>query len=443
MTRPNVRKLPAGDGPAAAGAAAPLTIAVVGAGARFNAYHRKYILKNPQRVRIVAVAEPDPQRRRELAAAHGIGPDRCFESFEQVAARPNLARAVVNTTMDLLHHRSAMALLTAGYDMLLEKPIAPGEQAVRELIGSAVELGRTIMICHGMRYQPFYERVKEVIDEGRIGRIMSVAASEYVAYDHAAGAYVRGKWRNTAVAAPMILAKCCHDLDMIVWLMSGVRPRRVASFGSLMHFRPKQAPPGSALRCADGCEIERSCAYSAVTLNLRRVSPELARDAGPAGQVDDATVAQDLEALRRDSPYGRCVWHCDNDVVDHQTVIIEFENGATATLNMIGNAARATRDIHVIGTEGELQGDLKEGLLHVRRFNPYDLNRTFTQETIDVPHGPDNHGGADELLFADFVALMLGEPTSKARTRIEDSLTGHLLGFAAERARVEGRVVDL
>lgn len=421
----------------------PLTVAIVGAGARFRAYERKYIKHNPQRIRVVAVADPDPERRRVVASDHDLPADHCFESYEQVATRPSLADAVVNTTMDTLHYDSAMALLEAGYDMLLEKPIAPHEWQVRRMIETSLQLKRRVMICHEMRYSPFYSKVKQLVADDQVGRVMSIAASEYVAYDHMAGAFVRGKWRNTQTAAPMIVAKCCHDMDMIVWLMEGIRPLRVASFGSLMHFHAEHAPPGSSDRCANDCEVERNCSYSAISLNLRRVSPELARQAGPIGEVDDATVVQDHEALRGDSPYGRCVWQCDNNVVDHQMVIIEFEGGATCSLNMIGNAARPTRDIHIVGTEGEIQGDLREGKLHLRKFNPYSMDQRFTQQTFDIPLGPDPHGGSDQLLMEDFVAMMLNEPTSKARTRLEDSLLGHQIAFAAERARVEHCIADI
>jgi predicted dehydrogenase len=314
---------------------------------------------------------------------------------------------------------------------------------VRDIIETSKRLGRTVMICHGMRYSPFYEKIKDLIDSGEIGRVMSIAASEYVSYDHMAGAFVRGKWGHTDDACPMISAKCCHDLDVIVWFMTGIRPVRVSSFGSLMHFREENAPPGSGTRCTVDCEIEKDCPYSARTLYLSRVDPKLLEQVGPDGEIDDATVAHNLEALDTYSPYGKCVWRCDNNVVDHQNVIIEFENGATANLNMIGNAARAERDIHIVGTEGELQGELRGGWLKLRKFRPDHFEHRYTEHTFDIPYGPDNHGGNDERLIEDFIACMLGEPTSKARTRVEDSLLGHQVSFAAEESRVEGRVVTL
>ncbi len=420
---------------------AVLSLAVIGAGGRGNTLTREYIQENPQRVRVTAVAEPDPQRRAAFAKTHNIAADHCFASYQELVARPKLADAAINTTMDLLHYDSAMALLNAGYDMLLEKPIAPTERRVRDIIDTARRLGRTIMICHGMRYAPFYLKVKELIDAGRIGRVMTIAASEFVGYDHYAGAYVRGKWRNTDVAMNMLMAKCCHDLDMIVWLMSGIAPRRVSSFGSLMHFRADQAPPGSAARCLVDCRVEPECSYSVKSLYMRQVRAE--REQGNEAKFDDAAVAGTLEELRT-GDYGRCVWQTDNNVVDHQMVLMEFEDGALATLNMSANSARATRDIHIIGTRGEIVGDLNAGELRLRLFNPHDMKQRFTEEVFSMPlQKGRSHGGHDYHMVKDFVALMRGEPTSIGRTRVEDSLLGHCVGFAAEEARLTGRVVEL
>lgn len=418
----------------------PLKLAFVGAGARAHAYAR-CVQARPERAKIVAVADPDPGRREPLADQHHVAAEMRFESYEDIAARPGIADVVVNATMDRVHYSSAMALLKAGWDMLLEKPIAPTEPEVREIIETSRALGRTVMICHEARYAPFYQKIKELIDAERIGKLISLRANENVSFDHMAAAFVRGKWRRTDESNPMILAKCCHDLDLIVWLFSGIAPKRVASFGSLMHFRPENAPPGSSERCMVGCKIEPTCPYSAKTLHLRRISPEAAKAADPTGFIDDATIARDHEALRTDSPYGRCVWHCDNDVVDHQNVIIEFENGATATFNMFTNAPRKTRDIHVVGTLGEIEGDLIRGVVIVRNFRPEVLGQSYTQEEIDT--GENTHAVNDPRLFDDFIAVIKAEPTSKAYTRIEDSLLGHQVAFAAERARLEGRVVEL
>ena len=420
----------------------PLKLAFVGAGARAHAYAR-CVQARPERAKIVAVADPDPGRREPLADQHHVAAEMRFESYEDIAARPGIADVVVNATMDRVHYSSAMALLKAGWDMLLEKPIAPTEPEVREIIETSRALGRTVMICHEARYAPFYQKIKELIDAGAIGKLISLRANENVSFDHMAAAFVRGKWRRTDESNPMILAKCCHDLDLIVWLFSGIAPKRVASFGSLMYFRSENAPVGAGQRCLVDCKIERTCPYSAATLNLRRISPEAAKAADPTGFIDDTAVLQDLQALKTTSPWGRCVWHCDNDVVDHQNVVVEFENSATATFDMFTNAARKARNIHIVGTLGEIQGELHDGVVTLRNFKPEILGRSYSEEKIDTGRAYNMHAVIDPLLLDDFISVIKGEPTGRAHTRIEDSLLGHQVVFASETARLEARVVTL
>jgi predicted dehydrogenase len=346
--------------------------------------------------------------------------------------------------MDQLHYRSTMPLLEAGYDVLVEKSIAQTEQHVRALIDTANLHKRTVMICHVLRYAPFYRKIKAMLDDGVIGSIVALTTNENVSYHHMAVAFIRGQWRKTE-SNPMLLSKCCHDLDMIAWLMTGIEAQRVASFGALTQFKPSNAPPGSALRCLDGCEIESSCPYSAkanyITQGLWGHRAWVA-----LGQIENVTEEQKLESLRTDNPVGRCVWHCDNDVVDHQTVIVEFANGATATHNMFCATARPTRTIHSLGTEGELEGDFEDGLIKLR--TPCrSKTHAYKQEVIDVnitgDEGDSGHGGGDVGLIADFASVIRGNEPSRSVTNIQDSLTGHLIAFAADSAMREHRVVEL
>jgi predicted dehydrogenase len=421
----------------------PATVVGVGAGHRTFEYCR-YALDHPDRMKVVAIAEPDAIRRRRFAEVHGIPSAMQFESYEQLASGPPLAQAVVNGTMDQLHYQSTMPLLAAGYHVLLEKPIAQSEQHVRDLIDSAREHKRVVMICHVLRYAPFYRRIKDLLDEGAIGSIVAMTSNENVSYHHMAVGFIRGRWRKTE-ANPMLLAKCCHDLDIIAWLMTGTTARRVASFGSLMQFKPANAPPGSTRRCLDGCQVEATCAYSAygnyITQGLW----------GPYAwesieHLENPTEEQKIESLRTDNPFGRCVWHCDNDVVDHQSVIIEFANGVTATHNMFCATARPTRTIHIVGTQGELEADMEDGLVKLRTPRRDRLEK-HAEEVIDVNitggEGQGGHGGGDERLVADFASILRGNEPSKSVTNIQDSLTGHLIAFAADTAMREGRVVEL
>jgi len=416
----------------------PITVAVVGAGHRSVAY-AGYALQHPERTKVVAVADPVELRRRDVGDRHAIPEEMRFRFYEDLAAR-RVADAVINGTMDPLHYPSAMPLLKAGYHMLLEKPIARREEEVRELIATARANGCIVMICHVLRYAPFYAKVKELLATGAIGEIVSLHSAENVSYHHMAVGFIRGRWRRRE-ANPMLLAKCCHDLDLLAWYLSGVPAARVSSFGSLKQFRPENAPEGSAERCLDGCRIEAACPYSAranyVTQGLWGFYAW-----EPIEHLMPATEEQKLESLRTDSPFGRCVWHCDNDVVDHQSVIVEFANGVTASHDMFCATSRPSRTLHIIGSKGEIEGDMEAGRLVVRHPNPV-RGGEYTEEVVDLDVRGDGHGGGDSRLIADFVSVLRGEAASRGATRIEDSLTGHLIAFAADRAMNERRVVEV
>lgn len=419
-----------------------ISAVIIGAGHRSLCY-AEYAQHHPDRMRIVAVAEPNPILRKQTADLYNIPPERQFESCADLCAHPPHAQAAINGTMDHLHHATTLQLINAGYHILLEKPIAPNEAEVVDLIRAARQHNRIIMICHVMRYAPLYRQIKQLIVEGKIGTIISMHTSENVSYHHMTTAFVRGKWRQTS-ANPMLLAKCCHDLDIIAWLMEGHRARRVSSFGSLMQFKPENAPPGSALRCLDGCKIESTCPYSAKGMYIDQ---DLWGPYAWAGlhHIPNPTVEDKLHSLRTDNPYGRCVWHCDNDVVDHQCVSIEYDNGAVVTHNMLCATSRPTRTIHIIGTLGEIEGDWDAGVLKIR--TPHLASpRNFAEQVIikdeyssEVP----GHGGTDDKIVADFVGLISGDPSATGTTRIEDSLAGHQLAYAADESMRTRHIVEI
>ena len=419
-------------------------LAVVGAGARARVYSR-YLSEHPDEATIEAVADPNTDRREAFARDYDVPPERQFQSHEDIVARPDIADAALNCTMDRLHVPIGLPLVEAGFHMLMEKPISPIEREVRDLADAVEANERIVMIGHVLRYAPFYMLVKRLLDEGRIGEIMALHTQENVAYWHMAVAFVTGKYNRRDTSSPMLMAKCCHDLDLVSWFMSGVPIRRVSSFGSLSHFRLENAPEGAGERCVVDCEIERNCPYSAGRLYLDN-------DYGWGGpwseftNPDELTLEQKRESLATDNPNGRCVWHSDNNVVDHQSVIVEFANGVTATHDMWGNAARPRRKVHIMGTEGEIEGDLSDGVVIVRTFNP-DAEGGYEQEEKDIreidPNAVGGHGGGDLRLMGDFLARIRGDSTSRACTRLEDSLAGHLICFAAERAMTEDRVIRI
>ena len=418
----------------------PISVAVVGAGDRAFLY-AKYATLHPDQLKVVAVAEPHPARRQRMAEAHGIPAERQFASYADLARQPRLADAVINGTMDHLHHASSLPLLDLGYHMLLEKPIAATEREVRDLIASAARNRVTVMICHVLRYAPFYARIKELLTQGAIGEITAFHSSENVVYHHYVAAFVRGKWNRRDTSNPMLLAKCCHDLDLLTWMFSGQQPVRVASFGSQKQFRTENAPAGSTERCLNGCALVDSCPYSAKIQYLDQdLWPQYAWEF--LHHIPQPTREQKAESLRTDNPLGRCVWHCDNDVVDHQSLIVEFENGATATHNMLCAAARSTRTMHLLGTRGEIEGDMDRGIIHLRQFNRDNQWLPLEQE-IKINVAGDMHGGGDMGLVEDFVRVLRGQRTSPGATRIEDSLNGHLIAYAADQAMLTRTVVEM
>jgi hypothetical protein len=432
----------------------PLTAVIVGAGHRALTY-ASYAQSRPEELRIVGVADPIALRRDRVAALYGLPPERCFATAEELAAQPKLADCVINGTMDHQHVPTALPLLEAGYDMLLEKPFATHEGEMWALVQAARRLGRTIAICHVLRYAPFYAAIRRLVLDDTIGQIINIQAVEHVSYHHMAVGFVRGKWaRKDLCHSTMLMAKCCHDLDLIAWMKSGVRPVRVASVGSNVQFRPERAPAGAGTRCLVDCPIEATCRYSARKHYLDHphrwafyVWQPLEHLASPIMDDMVASLRGDDPHLP-DNPYGRCVWKCDNDVVDHQSVVIEFADGCTATLNMVGGSSKPSRSLHLIGTHGEIQGVLEDSRFVVRHINPrpgYEYSEDLVDLTVrgDMSGEFGGHAGGDMRLVADFLRELRGEPRSISSTRLEDSITGHLLGFCADRAMEEHRMVEV
>lgn len=417
----------------------PITAIIVGAGHRSICY-AKYSLKHPDELKIVGVADPNEYRRRQAMDLFGFGEDMCFGSADELAAKGKLADAIINGTMDLQHVPTAIPLLEAGYDMLLEKPIATGEAEVRQLYAVAKKCGSTVMICHVLRYAPFYKMIRERVVSGEIGEIVSIMTEENVSYHHVATAFVRGKWNRLDSGSTMLMSKCCHDLDLITWMKSGIAPNAVSSFGSLMQFKRENAPEGSGERCVVDCKIEKDCPYSAKKNYIEQ---------GIWGfyawqDIEDQEQTEEnwMKSLATDNPHGRCVWRCDNDVVDHQTVAIEFSDGATASHNMTGGSSRPCRTIHLIGTKGEIYGVQEDGYF-VMRHPDARKGHEWSDEKVETNVSNDMHGGGDLLLVADFVRTLRGEPHSISCTSLEDSIYGHLIGFGADQSRIERRVVDI
>lgn len=413
----------------------PIRIILVGAGSR-GAVYAGCIRAHPEAARLVAVAEPRDAVRARIAREHDLPAARVVADWRALASQPRFADAAIIATPDTLHAAPAIAFAGLGYHLLLEKPMAPTAEDCQRIVDAAQQAGVMFAVCHVLRYTRYTEALRGLLDAGVIGDVMSLDHLEPVGYWHQAHSFVRGNWRDTATSAPMLLAKSCHDLDWIRHVV-GRRCLQVASFGALTHFRPEARPAGAADRCLD-CAVEPSCAYSAKHIYLGRVR------AGYTGWpvdvlTDDLTEAGVTEALRT-GPYGRCVYACDNDVVDHQVVTMRFEGGATATFTMTGFTRQRDRETRIFGTRGEIFGDGQRLVVHDFLT---DQSRTIDTAVASDGTAATGHGGGDGRLMERFVAAIAADDPALITTGPVESLETHLMVFAAEAARRDGRVADV
>ena len=415
-----------------------LSAVVVGYGGRGMAYAR-YALYNPDELEIVGIAEPNPARLASASQWHNVPASRQYTTWQELAAQPKMADFAILTTQDNMHYEPALALIEKGYNILLEKPMAPTPQECKAITEAAERKGVRIVVCHVLRFTPFWCTIKDLVDKGRLGKVMSIMASENVGHIHQSHSYVRGPWRNTAESSAMIMAKCCHDMDILQWVI-GEKCISVQSFGSLNYFRKENQPAGAPDRCIDGCPHAETCHYNAVKLYTDPAS-ELwtwGRKAA-AATVADPTEEQIWEALKN-GPYGRCVYACDNDVVDHQVVNLEYEDGCTVSFTMSA-FNKGGRFIRIFGTEGELVSHREQKLLQLFSF------KTQQWETVPVEIGGNDissgHGGGDTGIMKDVLSLLRGETPSNSVCDVRTSYENHITGFAAEESRLRNQVISL
>ena len=416
----------------------PVTFAVCGFGIRGMEAYSSYQKTHPDEMSIAAVADPDPARRAIAQKEYGVPAARCYETAEALLQQPRLADVLIVATQDRQHVEQAIPAMEKGYHLVLEKPISPSLRECIALREKAHETNRAVIVCHVLRYTQFYGTVKQLLAEGAIGRIEAIEAAENVAYWHYAHSYVRGNWRRTDAASPMILAKSCHDMDILRWLV-GAPCKRVSSYGGLDWFKPENAPRGAAKRCLDGCKAKDGCPYDADKIYLHNEKSGYGcgnREWPLTALCADPTPEKLYQALRTGA-YGRCVYHCDNDVVDHQVVAMEFENGIAATLTMTAFTPRLTRTVRVMGTKGMIEGDLEQCTVTLQPFG--GEAQTFSAEVLGA--NAYGHGGGDVGLMHDFVLQVRGG--GEGRTSAKQSLESHLMAFAAEQARVSGAAVEL
>ncbi|MCC9138594.1 Gfo/Idh/MocA family protein [Pontibacter silvestris] len=423
------------DNPLHKSLAKPVTAVTLGAGSRGTVYGN-FAANFPDQLKIVGVAEPIPYRNDKYARKHQIPDENRFETWEQVFDKPKFADAIIISTPDALHYAPCMKALAMGYDVLLEKPIAPTEKECRDILKLAKKTGRIVAVCHVLRYAPYFVKMRELIGQGAIGEVISVQHFEPVEHMHMAHSYVRGNWHNSKETTPIILAKSCHDLDIIKWVIN--KPsHRIVAMGDLKWFRKENAPEGSTARCMDGCKVERECPYSAV----RHYHDERKRLYVMDLPEDKSKHSDFIMNRLRTTNYGRCVYRMDNDQPDHYITSIQFADNVTASFSMEAFTSYHGRRTRIMGSMGDMVGDMKELVITDFRTGK-ELKLVPKAEDVEN-YKNSGHGGGDWLLVRDFVQAVSQQNPSLLTSTIDESIESHIMGFMAEESRKRNKIMDI
>lgn len=405
-------------------------VAIAGLGGRGKDTYAECSLRFPDKMKIVAIADPIPEKRREVAEKYGVAEEMCFKTAEELLERERLADILFICTQDKMHYVHAMKALEKGYHLLLEKPISPNAKECAEIAAAAKKYNRHVQVCHVMRYTPFYQEIKRIIDSGAIGEIVNIQAKENVQYWHQAHSYVRGNWAREEDSSPMILAKSCHDMDILLWL-SGKKPLYVSSYGSLYLFRPEKAPEGAAKRCMEDCRIKEDCPYNAEHFYIEERLLQ-GRDKWPVNILNIHPTVENIRQALREGNYGKCVYFAGNDVVDHQVVNVELEDGVTIGFTMSAFTSRGGRHLHVMGTLGDIEADMDKNIIRLGVFGK-------EAQTIDVNTLAEDfsgHGGGDFRMVEELLDDVIEErEPGCGLTSIDKSVESHYLALAAEESR--------
>jgi predicted dehydrogenase len=452
----------------------PVEAVLIGAGQRGAQVYGAYALNYPEQIKFVAVAEPDEVRRRNFASAHRLSPENVFESWEPLLDRGQLGQAALVCTQDQQHTAPGIAAMRAGYNVLLEKPMATSAEECRSLVLAAHDYRRQLHVCHVLRYTRHFKKLRQIVQSGQLGQTITVDHRENVSWWHMAHSYVRGNWANTAESSPMILAKCCHDFDILLWLLE-TDCIQLSSIGSRRHFRLENAPEGAPDFCLDGCPIAEECPYHApliyiellplwrsfiasasgfnrFAVNAYMKSPRLVKLLSrvfsdlrllteyrewPRSVVSSDPTLENLEEALRRGPYGRCVYRCDNDVVDNQVVMMNFGAGFPVVLTMQGHSHLEGRVTHIEGSRGSARAFFGVGGAWIDVFEHRTGKKIHYDTSAKSPAG---HGGGDHGLMSAFVRSLRGEQV-ESLSSASQALESHLMAFAAEEARLENRII--
>ena len=421
-----------------------IKIAVVGYGNRGQVY-ADYSLDEPQEVEVVAVVDCNAYKLETAKQRYGLSDKQVFLTYKEFVASGLEVDVVVNATMDQVHYETAMEILQSKRNMLIEKPIVAKKEELLDIQRLAKENGCAVFVCHVLRYSPFYKTIKQILQSGKLGNIVSMEMNEHVWVPHYLTSYVRGKWgKESECGSPILLAKCCHDMDLIAWL-NGSKAKSVSCFGHRSHFVEANKPKDATEYCFD-CPYKETCQYNALDLYYKNnTMPFLVLDS--FNKPYDEITLEEKEAFLRENDYGKCAYSCGGDVMDRQNILVDFENGSLATFTLSCGTVRPARYIHIVGTDGEIEGKLEEDKFVYRVYEKGGV--TYKEEIVDVSQKVVNnavyggHSGGDYGIMYDLVRYLNGDRSSMSITLLDDSVASHLLVYAAEESRKTRKVIDL
>lgn len=419
---------------------APITFAICGFGDRGSTYASMEKLF-PDKMKVVAVADLNPDKVNKAKELYQIPEENCYLSGEEMLAQEKLADVMVVSTMDRQHVDHAIPALKKGYHILLEKPISPELSKCKEILEVAEQCPGKIIVCHVLRYTAFYNKLKELVSSGRIGDVVTVCSNENVGYWHQAHSFVRGNWRNSEETSPMILQKSCHDMDILTWII-GKKCKSVSSVGGIQLFKRECAPEGATAYCLGGCKAKDNCVFDAEKIYITSPKTGCARGNSWISSIlsVENTVESTYGALKS-GPYGRCVYQCDNNVVDHQQTNLLMEDGSTISFTMCAFTENCYRYFKAMGTKGEIEADMQSNLIRVREFGKDEEVIDIGTLTTDLK----GHGGGDSGIVSDFLDMLLNDTEATERTTtLPHSMESHFIALAAEESRLHGgKSVDL
>lgn len=410
-----------------------ITAVIIGAGNRGRLY-ASYAERFPEHFKIVGVSDILESRKNDMGDKHGIPQEHRFGHYKEVFEVPKFADVVVISTPDDRHIEPCLKAMEMGYDVLLEKPAAQTEAECREILAHTKKYNRIVAVCHVLRYAPYFIALKSVVDSGEIGDLVSIQHMEPIQYAHMAHSYVRGNWRSEKATTPIILAKSCHDLDIIRWIVN--KPcTTIAADGSLHLFKKENAPAGATAKCTDGCPHESTCPYSAIDIYVKRKQHLGVFDL--KNKKDEAEIMEKIKT----TGYGRCVYLCDNDQPDHYVSNMVFKDGETASFTMDAFTPWGGRRTRIMGTKGYIEGDMK-------KFTVWDFRtskrKVWSMDVVDADeYKGSGHGGGDYALVRDFIEAVATQDGTRLSSSIDASIESHIMGFAAEKSRKSDKKVKV